>query len=96
MKRKLRLFSVLLIYTVVVNIPGVAAEELQPYETNSEISNIGEYENREEVVMTSAGDAIPIDVQAGQYYSMILKSDGTVWGTGHNSCGRIGKRYILC
>ena len=31
-----------------------------------------------------------IDISAGEYHSLALASDGTVWAWGHNDCGQLG------
>lgn len=33
----------------------------------------------------------PIDVVAGNQYTLVLKSDGTVWATGYNENGELGQ-----
>jgi uncharacterized repeat protein (TIGR01451 family) len=50
----------------------------------------GSYGNyRTTPVQTSSLTGI-VAVDAGSYYSLALKSDGTVWGWGHNTYGQIG------
>jgi len=36
-------------------------------------------------------DSYPIDVVAGNQYTLVLKSDGTVWAAGYNENGELGQ-----
>jgi autotransporter-associated beta strand protein len=44
-----------------------------------------------QIPMTSIGtDVYPVYVACGQYHTMIIMSNGTIWGTGYNVHGQLG------
>jgi hypothetical protein len=48
------------------------------------------YTNRSEVVCPSN----VVAVAAGEYHTLFLKSDGSLWGMGNNSSGQLGDGFV--
>lgn len=61
------------------------------YNAYEQLGNAATQNSNVPVISSSITTVKAIDISAGQYHSLVLSKDGTVWACGQNSSGQLGR-----